>query len=193
MCGTNRNILLLREIAETVTQAAEALIKEANLKPRQVIVLGCSTSEVMGERIGKASNPDVAAVIVGNILQVCKTHGIFLAVQCCEHLNRALVVEREAAELYGWEEVTVVPVLKAGGGAATAAREMFEFPVVVEEIRAHAGIDIGDTIIGMHLRKVAVPLRLPQRKVGHANLVLVRTRPKLIGGERAVYSLEQEK
>lgn len=178
MCLTNRIIMMLTEIAGVVREAAELLIRDGNLQPRQTMVLGCSTSQVRGQWMGENTDPDVAQVIVGNVLKVCKEHGVFLAVQCCEHFNRALVVERESAQMYNWEEVETVPAVKAGGAAAAVAYEMMDSPVVVKEIQAHAGIDIGNTIIGMHLRRVATPIRIPPLKVGKASLTLVGTRPE---------------
>ncbi|HHU31979.1 MAG: TIGR01440 family protein [Zhaonellaceae bacterium] len=175
------------EIAQEVRSALAGLLEVANLKPGNILVVGCSTSEVMGQKIGSASNTEVAAVIMKELLPPLKEKGIYLAVQCCEHLNRALVIEEEAAEKYNFEIVSVVPHPKAGGSLAAAAMENFTSPVVVEKITAHAGMDIGDTFIGMHLKQVAVPVRLAVKKIGNAHLTLARTRPKLIGGERAKY------
>ena len=167
--------------------AVRELIAQADLKRGQVLVLGASSSEVAGERIGTSGSADVADAVLSGILPVCRANGIYFAMQCCEHLNRALVVEREAMEKYGWEEVSVRPVPKAGGSFATVAMQMMTDPVVVEEIRAHAGMDIGLTLIGMHLKRVAVPLRLSVKKIGEATVAAAKTRPKLIGGARAVY------
>lgn len=179
----------LAAVRRQVAEAAEELLAEAALAPGQVLVVGCSTSEVAGARIGTAGSEEIAEAILEPLWTVTQAHGVYLACQCCEHLNRALVVQRQAAERYGWEEVSVVPVPHAGG--AFAARAMHHLPeaVVVEEIRAHAGLDIGSTLIGMHLRRVAVPVRLKADRVGSARLTAARTRPKLIGGERAVYHL----
>lgn len=174
-------------IREQVLRAASRLLSLADLRPGHILVVGCSTSEVQGKKIGSAGSTEVAAVIVDALLEVTRQAGVYLAIQCCEHLNRALVVEEEAAARYDLEIVTVVPTPKAGGSAAAAAMDKFTVPVVVEEVKAHAGMDIGDTLIGMHLRKVAVPVRLDIDRVGEAHLTLARTRPKLIGGERAVY------
>ncbi len=177
---------------EKIKRDAEALVTElverAGLKAGQILVVGCSTSEVCGEAIGKASAPEVAAVLVGAILPVLRQRGIFLAAQCCEHLNRALIVEAACAEKYALEEVCVVPAPKAGGSFATSVWKNFDAPVAVEHISAHAGLDIGGTLIGMHLRAVAVPLRLSISNIGHAPLIAAYTRPKYIGGERAIYS-----
>lgn len=174
---------------ETAAAVAE-LLSQANLQPGQVLVVGCSTSEVAGQRIGTAGSESVAEAILEPLWEAAQARGIYLACQCCEHLNRALVVPQEAAERYGWEQVSVVPVPKAGG--AFAARAMHHMPgaVVVEEIKAHAGLDIGLTLIGMHLRRVAVPVRLKRNTIGQARITAARTRPKLIGGERAVYRID---
>lgn len=171
------------------TRAAMAeLIEKAKLSAGDTVVVGCSTSEVIGARIGTDSSPETAAAIWQGLYEEASAAGVFLAVQCCEHLNRAIVTEREAAR--GYDEVNVVPQPKAGGSLATCAYRGFENPVVVEAIRADAGIDIGFTLIGMHLRAVAVPLRLEHNKIGSALLVAARTRPKFIGGSRAVYNEE---
>lgn len=180
----------LESVRRQVADAAAELLTEAALQPGQVLVVGCSTSEVAGARIGSAGSDAVAEAILEPLWSVVQANGLYLACQCCEHLNRALVVTEEAAVRYGWEQVSVVPVPKAGG--AFAARAMRHMPgaVVVEEIRAHAGLDIGSTLIGMHLRKVAVPVRLKLATIGQARLTAARTRPKLIGGERAVYRFD---
>ena len=158
----------------------------AKLRKGQILVVGCSTSEVKGLHIGKGSDIDAAAAILEGILPVLREQGIFLAAQCCEHLNRAIIIER-AALLPGTDIANVVPQIHAGGSFATTFYKLAEDPVAVESIRADAGIDIGDTLIGMHLRPVAVPVRISIKKLGEANLVLARTRPKFIGGSRAVY------
>ncbi|MCC5803102.1 TIGR01440 family protein [Rossellomorea vietnamensis] len=157
------------------------------LKKGQVFVVGCSTSEVMGERIGTSGTIEVAEMIYDELKSWADSTGVSLAFQCCEHLNRALVLEREVAEKRGLDEVTVVPVRKAGGAMATKAYHSFDDPVMVEHIKADAGIDIGDTFIGMHLKHVAVPIRVSQKSLGEAHVTLAKTRPKLIGGTRAVY------
>ena len=167
--------------------AARELLETAGLEPGQILVVGCSTSEVAGASIGTYSSPELADVVFGGIYQAAQDVGVRLAAQCCEHLNRALILEKEAAERYGYEPVNVVPQPKAGGSFATAAYKEFEHPVAVEHIRAHAGMDIGDTLIGMHLRDVAVPVRIRIREIGDARVVCARTRPKFIGGIRAVY------
>ena len=166
-------------------KAAEELIAAAKLTKGNILVVGCSTSEICGAKIGTDSDPDTAKAVFDGIYSACSERGVFLAAQCCEHLNRAIVTER-AAVPYA-ETVNAVPQKKAGGSFATAAYAAFKDPVVTEEIRADAGMDIGDTLIGMHLKKVAVPVRLSVKKIGEANLVCARVRPKFIGGSRAVY------
>lgn len=169
------------------TQAVtEELIEKAALKAGQILVVGCSTSEVLGSKIGTNSNPDTAKDIFQALHDTAKKYGIYLAIQCCEHLNRAIITERSAVP-FG-EIVNVVPQPKAGGSLATQAYAGFADPVAVEEIKADAGIDIGFTLIGMHLKKVAVPVRLEHNRIGEAMIVAARTRPKFIGGERAIYS-----
>lgn len=177
----------MAELTADTAKALEELLAVASLKPYDIVVVGCSTSEVMGHRIGSASNVDVAEAIMAGLLPVVRENRLHLAIQCCEHLNRALVCEGDCAERYGLELVTVIPHATAGGALAAQAMEEFADPVVVERICAHAGMDIGDTLIGMHLRQVAVPVRLGIVKIGAANLTAARTRPKLIGGERARY------
>ncbi|HHW18685.1 MAG TPA: TIGR01440 family protein [Firmicutes bacterium] len=181
----------LDEIRSQVEEAVKGLLEVARLKPGQILVLGCSTSEVQGKRIGSFGNVHVAEAILEGVEAALSGTGVYLAVQCCEHLNRALVVERETCEKYNLTEVTVLPVPNAGGATAATAVRRFKDPVVVESIQAHAGIDIGDTFIGMHLRPVAVPVRLPIKAIGYAHLTMARTRPKLIGGKRAVYSWDE--
>ena len=173
-------------IKEQSIKAVNELLEKAKLKKGDILVVGCSTSEVLGSKIGTNSAPDTAQEIFDGIYGVLNGKGIFLAVQCCEHLNRAIVIERTAVK--GAEIVNVVPQKKAGGSLATAAYNGFSDPVVVEEIKADAGMDIGDTLIGMHLKKVAVPVRLSAKKIGKANLVCARVRPKFIGGVRAIYN-----
>lgn len=160
---------------------------QSELQEGSVFVLGCSTSEIIGERIGSHSTLAVGEMIVSTLLQKLKERKLFLAVQGCEHINRALVVERQVAERFGFEIVTVVPSLQAGGAAATAAYHLLEDPVVVEKIVATGGIDIGDTFIGMHVKHVQIPVRTTIKEIGAAHTTYVRSRPKLIGGPRAVY------
>ena len=178
------------ELRTQAAQAARELIEKAKLRKGQIVVVGCSTSEICGSRIGSDSRPEVAETVFDAIYTTLREAGIYLAAQCCEHLNRAIIIEREAAEQYGWEEVCVVPRPHAGGSWATTCWKQFKDPIAVEEIRAHAGIDIGGTLIGMHLRRVAVPVRLSLDHIGQAALLCARTRPKLIGGERAKYTEE---
>ena len=161
------------------------LCEKAKLKKGDIMVVGCSTSEVCGSRIGTDSNIDVAAALFSGIYEVLNEKGIWLAAQCCEHLNRAIIIEREASG--GRDIVNVVPQPKAGGSFATTAYRTFKDPVAVEEIRADAGLDIGGTLIGMHMKKVAVPVRLSVNHIGEAIILCARTRPKFIGGCRAVY------
>ena len=178
------------ELSEWQSQLHDILRSFADqtaFRKGQVVVIGCSTSEVIGQRIGTAGTEDVAKMIFDELKRFSDSHQISLAFQCCEHLNRALVVERDTAEAKGWPEVSVIPVRKAGGAMATYAFGQFSDPVVVEHIRADAGIDIGDTFIGMHLKHVAVPIRASLKQIGHAHVTLAKTRPKLIGGARAVY------
>lgn len=177
-------------IAQEAYRAAKELLQVAKVEPGNILVVGCSTSEVAGAGIGTFSSPELAEVVFGGIYQATEEAGIFLAAQCCEHLNRALILEKEAAVKYGYEIVNVVPQPKAGGSFATAAYKAFEHPVAVEHIKAHAGMDIGDTLIGMHLRDVAVPVRIRTKEIGDAHVVCARTRSKFIGGERAVYDEE---
>lgn len=165
---------------------------QADLKKGQVLVIGCSTSEIIGQRIGTAGTEEVAEMVFRQLREFQKETGVQLAFQCCEHLNRAIVVERETAEQKQLDEVTVIPVRNAGGAMAAYAYQHMEDAVVVEFIKAEAGIDIGDTLIGMHMKHVAVPVRVPQKSVGHAHVTMAKTRPKLIGGGRAVYELTME-
>ncbi len=174
-------------IKQQVHDAVTELIEIAKLEENDILVVGCSSSEVAGHNIGSFSSVDIANAIFDGIYPILKEKGIFLAAQCCEHLNRAIIIEKQATKLYGLEQVNVVPQPKAGGSFATAAYTNFNAPVAVEEIRAKGGIDIGGTLIGMHLAKVAVPVRLSITKIGDANIICARTRPKFIGGIRANY------
>jgi len=183
---------MLNEIKAQAIKAAEELITAANLKKGDIFVVGCSSSEVIGEKIGTNSSEEVGKALFEGIYSVLKEKGIYLAAQCCEHLNRSIVIERECMEKYNLEEVCVVPHPKAGGSFATATFKGFESPVVVEEIKGHAGIDIGGTLIGMHLKRVCVPVRLSIKKIGEAPIICAKTRPRLIGGERAVYNFEED-
>jgi uncharacterized protein (TIGR01440 family) len=175
------------QLSTASDQLAEMFFAAAELKPGEIAVLGGSSSEIQGQRLGSAGSLELGVAVVEAFLSAARQRGNFLAVQACEHLNRALVVEAEAAEVYALEIVSAVPHLHAGGGLATAAYQLFRQPVLVERIAAHAGIDIGEVMIGMHLKPVAVPLHLPQKTLGEARVNAARTRPKLIGGERARY------
>ena len=177
---------------DSIYQQTKAVIEElgekANLKPRSIVVVGCSTSEVLGSKIGTNSNPETAKEIFEALYDYATEHKVFLAIQCCEHLNRAIIIERAAAP--NADIVNVIPQPKAGGSLATLAYAGFADPIAVEEIKADAGIDIGSTLIGMHLKKVAVPVRLDNNRIGDALVVAARTRPKFIGGDRAIYDDE---
>ena len=172
-------------IYEQTKSVIAELCEKAKLQEGNIVVVGCSTSEVVGSTIGTNSNYDVAGEIFNALYDFAKSKGIYIAIQCCEHLNRAIITEREALPFA--EAVNVMPQPKAGGSLATQAYKAFKNPIAVEEIKADAGIDIGLTLIGMHLKKVAVPLRLENNRIGEALVVAARTRPKFIGGERAVY------
>ena len=176
------------ELFNQATAVIKELGEKAKLKSGDIIVIGCSTSEIIGSKIGTNSNPNVAGVVFNAIYKYAKSKGWHLAFQCCEHLNRAIVVERNTVPYA--EIVNVVPQPKAGGSMATQAYQHFEDPVVVEEIKADAGMDIGFTLIGMHLKKVAVPVRLDNNKIGEATVLAARTRPRFIGGIRATYNEE---
>ena len=178
----------MNELYSQATAVMKELGEKAKLKAGDVVVVGCSTSEIIGSKIGTNSSPDVAGVVFDGIYNYAKKMGWQLAFQCCEHLNRAIVVEK--ATVPTAEIVNVVPQPKAGGSMATQAYLHFENPVVVEEIKADAGIDIGFTLIGMHLKKVAVPVRLENNKIGEATVLAARTRPRFIGGIRAEYNEE---
>lgn len=174
-----------REIFNQTMAVIEELCTRANVKAGDMIIVGCSTSEVCGSKIGTNSSPEVAGEIFDALHSFTKQHEIYLAIQCCEHLNRAIITERKAVPFA--DTVNVVPQPKAGGSLATKAYAGFENPVAVEHIKADAGIDIGFTMIGMHLKEVAVPLRLEHNQIGAATVLAARTRPKFIGGARAVY------
>lgn len=177
----------MEQILIDTKAALSELAERASLKQGDLLVVGCSSSEICGGVIGHASSPEMGKAVADVILSFCKERGIYLAAQCCEHLNRALILEAEAAEKFGYDEVCVIPQPKAGGSFATAVYLAMEHPVAVEHIRAKAGLDIGGTMIGMHLKEVAVPLRLQVKKIGEASVAAARTRPKLIGGIRAHY------
>ena len=175
------------QITAQAQQAAMELLEAAHLETGDLFVVGCSSSEITGGRIGKQSSLEAAQAGLGGIRPVLQAQGVSLAAQCCEHLNRAIVVERAVARERGYEIVAAVPQPHAGGSWATCCWRAFTDPVLVEEVRAEAGMDIGGTLIGMHLRRVAVPVRLSLDHIGQAVLLCARTRPKFIGGARAVY------
>ena len=188
MAGTVHDVenkALLTQVRQEAADAAQQLMEASHLRKGQIVVVGCSTSEVVGKNVGSWSTPEVAAAIFEGLHSVFGPAGVYIAAQCCEHLNRALIVEHEAVP--DAEIVNVRPQPKAGSSFATAAYNAFRHPVALEEIRADAGLDIGGTLIGMHLKKVAVPVRLPQNHIGAAILLAARVRPKFIGGERAIY------
>ncbi|MBQ3541000.1 MAG: TIGR01440 family protein [Phascolarctobacterium sp.] len=179
--------MTMEAITKELTEAAQELISISKAKPGQIFVVGCSTSEVLGNKIGTGGSSEAAVAMFQALKEVTDEYGLCLAVQCCEHLNRALVVEASTMERHNLEEVTVRPMPHAGGAMGTAAYENFSEPVVVEKITAHLGLDIGQTLIGMHLKRVAVPVRLQHKCIGEAVLTAARVRPPLIGGERAKY------
>lgn len=178
---------MFEEIEKSARLAVSELIEVSGIKAGDILVVGCSSSEIVGGKIGKNSSTEAADAVFGAIYPILKEKGIYLAAQCCEHLNRAVILEEECAKARGYEIVSVIPQPKAGGSFATAAYKNFVAPVAVEEIRAEAGLDIGGTLVGMHLKRVAVPVRLAVKKIGEANIICARTRPKFIGGCRAVY------
>ena len=178
---------MLSNIKKQAKQAVTELIEISGIKSGDILVIGCSSSEIMGGDIGKASSMDAAKAVFDGIYPILKGKGIYLAAQCCEHLNRAIIIEQAAAEKFNLEIVNVMPQPKAGGSFATTAWQNMEHPVAVEHIKASAGLDIGNTLIGMHLKEVAVPIRLSINKIGKAPIVCARTRPKFIGGERTHY------
>ena len=182
----------LIEIEQQMRNAFEEYVSTSAFRPGQIIVIGCSTSEVHGGHIGKDSQPQVAETLYKVLAPMAEENGLYLAFQCCEHLNRALVVDREVMEQYHLTEVSVVPHIHAGGSMASYAYRHKKDAVVVESIQAHGGLDIGETLIGMHLRPVAVPKRLQVRFIGNARLNTAVCRPKLIGGERAKYAIEDD-
>ena len=178
---------MYEEITSQARQAVTELLEQAKLRPGKILVIGCSSSEMVGGRIGKDSSLEAVQAAFAGIYPVLQAAGVHLAVQCCEHLNRAIVMERAVAEAHGFEIVNVIPQPHAGGSFAVTAWANFQDPVAVETVVADAGLDIGGTLIGMHLRRVAVPVRLSLNKIGQANILCARTRPKYIGGQRAVY------
>lgn len=180
----------MRKLSEDLETMLIDLQTDAQLNDRHLLIIGCSTSEVIGKKIGTSGTFQVAEMIFNELKKFHKKMGVQLAFQCCEHLNRAVVMERSIAETRMYEEVTVIPAGNAGGAMATYAYKHLQDPVVVEFVKADAGIDIGDTLIGMHLKHVAVPIRLTSKTLGAAHVTAAKTRPKLIGGERAIYRSE---
>ena len=176
---------MCEKIQKQAREAITELLDLSGLEAGDLVVVGCSSSEILGERIGSGSSPETGAAVAEAVLAELSAHGLCLAAQCCEHLNRALIIEREAAEKFGYEEVNVIPQPHAGGSWAVNCYEGMSDPVAVEHIKAHAGLDIGGTLIGMHLKDVAVPVRLGVDHIGKAILLAARTRAKYIGGERA--------
>ena len=177
---------MLKNLEFEAYNCALEIINVAKLKKGDILVVGCSTSEVLGNTIGTNSSPEAAKAVFDGIYRATAENNVFLAAQCCEHLNRAIVIENKAVPFA--DNVNVIPQAKAGGSFATVAYNTFENPIVVEDINAHAGLDIGFTMIGMHIKKVAVPVRLKNNKIGNALVLAARSRPKFIGGERAVYN-----
>lgn len=177
----------LKDIKKEANQVIHELLEQADLTAGDIVVVGCSSSEAAGKVIGTSSSYEIAEAIFDGIYSVVKEKKLFLACQCCEHLNRAIIIEKEAARREKIPTVNVIPQVKAGSSFATAAYHKFHEPVAVEHIKAQAGIDIGDTLIGMHLQEVAVPVRTATRTIGNAHVVCARTREKYIGGERAIY------
>ena len=178
----------INQLKTDLTTIVEEVITTANVDENDLFVLGCSTSEVVGGLIGKNSNQEVGMVIVETLRAILRPKNIHLAVQGCEHLNRALAVERKTAQLYHLEEVAVVPQLHAGGACSVAAFQLFDEPIEVEHIVAKAGIDIGDTAIGMHVKHVQIPIRPSIKTLGAAHVTALGSRPKYIGGPRAHYA-----
>lgn len=185
-----RQIMDFNEITAQSRQAVTEILQAAKLKKGSLFVIGCSSSEILGDQIGTATNLDSAGAVYDGIIPVLEENGIYAAAQCCEHLNRALVVERETMEKFGFEQVNAIPQPNHAGGAfGTVCYQRFKDPVLVETIdqKADAGIDIGGTMIGMHMHSVVVPLRISLRKIGAAPIICARHRPKYVGGQRAIY------
>ena len=178
----------MENLKEQAKLVVEEIIEKSKIEPGEIFVVGCSTSEISGKTIGTDSNIDVAKEVFSGIYEVLLEKGIYMAVQCCEHLNRAIVIERDAALMFGFPMVNAVPHIKAGGAFATTAYNNFEHPVMIEWVSAKAGIDIGGTLIGMHIMPVAVPVKLENNKIGNAFVIGARSRLKFIGGNRAIYN-----
>lgn len=178
----------LQQVQSHMSQLLHELEQQVSFAPKQLFVIGCSTSEIAGSRIGTSGAMEIAEVLFEELSKFAQKHELYLVFQGCEHINRALTMESEAAKLYSLEPVTVIPVKHAGGSMSAYAYTKFENPVVVEHVRAHGGIDIGQTLIGMHLKEVAIPIRTGIRQIGEAIVTIATTRPKLIGGPRAIYT-----
>ncbi|MGR6898405.1 TIGR01440 family protein [Rummeliibacillus sp. TYF-LIM-RU47] len=178
----------LQQIEDQLQTLLAEFEQQVHFREGQLLVIGCSTSEIKGQKIGTAGGLEIAEALYKPLRAFSEKHGLYLAFQGCEHINRAITIEREAAEKYGLEPVSVVPAQKAGGSMSAYAYRQMKDPVVVEEVLAHAGIDMGQTLIGMHLKRVAVPLRTSITHIGDAVVTVATTRPKLIGGERAIYN-----
>jgi len=183
---------IFSDIQNQVKEAIAELLTSFPMDRKHILVIGTSTSEVLGKHIGSSGNQEVAEAIYKGLIEARGNSDFHLAFQGCEHINRALIVEKETAEQFNLDIVSVVPAIKAGGAMSTYAFYQFKQPVVVEFIKADAGLDIGNTLIGMHLKHVAVPVRTTVKKVGEANITVAKTRPKLIGGERAQYSVDNQ-
>lgn len=177
----------MKDILDTLKQALEELYSAARPQAGDTLVVGCSTSEIMGKRIGSAGNTNIARELLATLIAFAKKKKLSLAIQCCEHLNRALVVEQSVQKARNLKRVHAIPQASAGGALASESWALFKEPVLVESIQAELGIDIGDTLIGMHLAPVAVPVRPSLHNLGQARIVMARTRPPFTGGERAVY------
>ncbi len=175
-------------IRQSVSEALRRLLEQTACRPGDFVVIGCSSSEIIGKQIGSVGSLEAAQAVYDGVMPVLREKGLYLAAQCCEHLNRALVVERAAADAWHLDEVNAVPQMHAGGSFGTVTYQNMESPVLVEEVRAVAGMDIGGTLIGMHLKPVAVPVRVGIDHIGEAILILARSRARYIGGERAVYN-----
>ncbi|MDN4492109.1 TIGR01440 family protein [Ureibacillus aquaedulcis] len=178
----------LQQVQSQLSQLLNELEQQVSFTPKQLFVIGCSTSEIAGSKIGTSGAIEIAEVLFEEFSKFAHKHNIYLVFQGCEHINRALTMEAKAAQLYSLEPVTVIPVKHAGGSMSAYAYTKFENPVVVEHVRAHGGLDIGQTMIGMHLKEVAIPIRTGTRQIGEAIVTIATTRPKLIGGPRAVYN-----
>ncbi|GEK33262.1 TIGR01440 family protein [Kurthia sibirica] len=180
----------LQQVTRDLTTLLSEFAQQTPLKKGQLFIVGCSTSEVKGKKIGTAGGLEIAEALYKPLSVFAKEYDLALAFQGCEHINRALTMERATAARYDLEEVAVIPVVTAGGSMSTYAYNQLDDPIVVEEAQGHAGVDIGQTLIGMHLKKVAVPVRTSIKQIGEAIVTVASTRPKRIGGERAVYTID---